>query len=472
MARAPAASIAQRRGVAQSSLNRQLRRWLFKELGLLRPQIVRNAARCHAERYRKHFCSFSHACLLIFHGLSGGKSLRQSFEAFATCRDLATLAGLASSTAPQEECLSVSFSQFADSNTTRPFDFLAGIVPALVAQVRRSGQSATTSLPLDLHLLDSTFLRLSLALAPWLPKTRSHDRKGVRLQVQYLPALDLPEHVLLTDTFTNDCGGLDQAILNDPKRLAALRDQTLVVDLGYYSHRRFAMLLRSGVHLVSRLHPQAKVCLLQELPVQSALPTMTGERITVISDQRVKLGSENNRAGAALSGLRLVTADVAPSAKAAHRGAKTITYRIITDRFDLAASEVILSYLWRWQIELFFRWLKSHLQLPRTLGYSPNAVALTAALALIVHLLVVLAAHALGRTRRSPALLRRIAWALGHLSSADHPPDLDFEQLSLPLECADLDSPTPFYPDNIDRRSPPVPRQIIPVQLTGNSMTR
>lgn len=411
--------------------NRALRRWLAPELVALRPPILASAAACGAERYRKHFDSYAHACLLLFHGLAGSPSLRQSYATFAACPGWLRLSGLAR---PPADRVGVSFSQLADSNTSRPPGFLAALVPWLAARVRRLADGPRV-LPPALQVLDSTFVRLSLRLAPWLGLSARTKRPGVSVQVLYTPALDLPAHILITDAHTPDVKGLDQAILDDPPRLAALRGQTLVLDLGYYSHARFARLRQAGVHFVSRLHPQAALHIEEERPVQAPLPGLPAERITILSDQRVRVGSANNRAGAALCGLRLVTACVAPSPDAARHGAQPVRYRLLTDRWDLSAAEIVQLYLWRWQIELFFRWLKSHLHLPHLLGYSPQAVALSLWLALVVHLLSVLAAHTLGQRRRSPTLLRQCALAVFLL----HPDDLTLlppppVQLPLPLQ--------------------------------------
>ncbi len=419
IARALGPSITQSTPSHQYSPNRQLRRWLAAELQRLRPQIVASAARCQAERYRKHFDSFAHFCLLLFHGFSASQSLRESYADFGPCSGLLALSGLGSDADPDDERLGVSYSQFALSNTTRPAAFLSQLIPSLVARVRQYARSPAISLPPELQVLDSTFLRLSLLLAPWLPNKNQADVPGVRLQVRYTPALDLPEHVLITDTRSNDCQGLDQAILDDPAQLASLRDQTLAIDLGYYSHRRFQRLLTAGVHFVSRLQQQAMVRCEADLPVQQPLPQLDGGRISLLRDQQVTLGSPNNRAGAVLPGLRLVTARVQPLAKAARRGAKPVTYQLLTDRWDLSTAEVVQFYLWRWQIELFFRWLKSHLHLPRVLGYSRNAVELTVWLAIVVHLLTLLAMRSMGLARRVPGLLRKLGRLLSQLVPGD-----------------------------------------------------
>jgi DDE family transposase len=390
--------------------NRALRRWLARELGDLAPVITASARACAAERYRKHFHSLAHATILLFHGLAGSASLRQSYAAFGGCTGLLALSGVGQH---PDGRLGVSYSTLASANSSRPTGFLAGLAPVLARRVRALEQAAPGALPPDLVVLDATFLRLSLCLAPWSAATPHAKKPGVTVQVQYRPAWDLPEHILLTPSTTPDVKGLDQAILDDPVRLATLRGHTLVVDLGYYSHARFARLRRAGVHFVTRLHPQAALRVEAEQPVQPPLPATAPGRITILRDQRVAVGSVTNRAGAHLRGLRLVSAAVAPSPKAARRQAAPVVYRLLTDRRDLSAMEVVHLYLWRWQIELFFRWLKSHLHLPHLLGYSRSAVELSVWLALIVHLLCVLAAHALGRRRRSPTLLRQLPFLLG-----------------------------------------------------------
>jgi hypothetical protein len=415
----------------QPGLNRRLRRWLAAEPGGLRPAIRAGAARGRADYGRRHFDAGAHACLLLFHGLAGLPSLRQSYAAFAGCPGLVALSGLA--TDPASGGLTVSFSQVAASSATRPAAFLADLVPALSRRVRAGGAQPGRAFPPGLLVLDSTFLRLSARLAPWLPAPGGPGgAPGVRVQVGYTPALDLPEHFLLTDTRTNDAQGLDQAILDDPPRLAALRGRTLALDLGYYSHARFARLRAAGVHVVTRRHPQALVRVEAATPARQALPGLPAAPIAVLADQRVTLGSPNNRAGAVLAGWRLVTAIVAPQPAAARRGAAPVTYELLTDRWDLPAEEVVQLYLWRWQIELFFRWLKRHVRLPRLLGYSRNAVEMTLWLALIVHLLTLLAARALGWARRTPTLLVQLAWALGQVEAAAPPPAPPARQLPLP----------------------------------------
>ena len=409
--------------------NRAMRRLLAHEFTRLQPAITRSAAACGAEHYRKHFDSFAHACMLLFHGLSRGQSLRQSYAAFACCPGLVALSGLQSA----HGTVNVSFSQLAASNTSRPAAFLAGVLPAFIARVRQRGV-ATGAMPPDLHILDATFLRVSLQLAGWLPPVSTARKSGVQVQLQYQPAYDLPEQVAVTTIRRNDVQRLDAMLLEQPDQLAALAGQTLLMDLGFYSHRRFADLLAANIHFVTRLHPQASVEVTADRPLQLPLdPTLPPGRITILADQEITLGSAHNRAGAVVDGLRVVTGVVQPNAAAARQQPDPCTYQVLTDRLDLSAEMVVQSYVWRWQIELFFRWLKSHLKLPRLLGYSQNAIELTIILALLVHLFCLLAAEVLAYARRSPVLLAQFPWAFAQLTLADADPALCAQQLPLPL---------------------------------------
>jgi Transposase DDE domain len=429
---------------ASPGVNRRLRRWLAAALPELREVTEASAAACGAEHSRKHFTSYQQVCLLVFHGLSSHPSLRQSYEHLGACRGLVAASDLGRGA--EDDRLGISYAQVAASNGTRPAAVAVGVVTHLLARLRQDGGRALPAgdpLLSSLVIQDSTFLRLSLRLAHWLPPLRQPASSGVRVQVWLHPSRDLPEVVQITSIKLNDCQSWDQTVLGDPARLAALAGQTLVVDLGYYSHERFARLLAAGVHLVTRRHPQATITIEADRPIQPPLPACDGGRITVVADQRITLGSPTNRAGAVLPGLRLVTADVLPRAKTGHRTPTLRRYEILTDRWDLTAAEVVQVYLWRWQIELFLRWLKAHLHLPRLLGYSENAVEWSVWLTILVHLLTLLAARALGLPRRSPLLLARLAAALQHLDLTHGPtPPTIASQLPLPGFPVPLHAPT------------------------------
>ena len=176
--------------------------------------------------------------------------------------------------------------------------------------------------------------------------------------------------------------------------LDALRGWTVVIDLGYYGHRQFARLRDAGVSFLSRLHPQASYRVIDERTVATR-PTPEGD--VVLSDETIVLGSPNNRAGAVVPGLRLI--------RSRNRAGREQAF--VTDRVDLTASELVRLYHFRWQIELFFRFLKHQLSLTTVLGRSRAAVWLTVVVTAIVAVLVALLEAA------RPRAISRIAWRRG-----------------------------------------------------------
>lgn len=350
-----------------------MRRLLVHEFKRLHRDLEQTAAASQADRYRKHFTSLAHAYLLFFHGLSGGQSLRQSYAALSWCPGILAASGLAA--APGR--LAVSFSQVAASNTSRPAAFLVDLIPRMLARLRQRGVS-TRTIPPDLQILDTTFLRVSLTLATWLPASQHPRNRGVRVPCQYHPASDLPTQVLVTTSRRNDVQNLDQLLLAQPEQLQALQGHTLLLDLGFYSHRRLAALLAAGIHVVTRLHPQAHLTVTATRALQPSLAPacQPASRITVRSDQEVTVGSPHNRAGTVLPGLRLVTAEVTPTPAAARLDAAPVTYQLLTDRLDLSAEMVVQCYLWRWQIELFFRWLKCYAHFDHLITHQRQGVLL------------------------------------------------------------------------------------------------
>lgn len=396
--------------------NRRVRRLLARELRRLQAAVRVSAAACDADRYRKHFDAVAHFGLLVFHGLRPASSLRGSYAAIQHCPALLAASGLSRS----DGSPTVSFSQFAASNSTRPAAFLLGILPGLLQRVQHSTVPRVDRPP-DLRVIDSTFLRLSHRLADWLPRPGPRGTTGIWVQLEFSPADRLVHSLILSDTHVNDVQRFDAALLETAADLAERAGTTLVSDLGFYSHARFARLLAGEIHLVTRLHPQAAIADRVAVPVQPPLPGLPAacqSRIQVTAEARATVGSPTNRAGAVLPNMRLVTASVAPTPKAARQGATTVTYQLLTDRWDLPAEAIVQWYLWRWEIESFFRWLKRGLGLIRRLGYSQNAIELSLWVALLAHLLCLLAAAG-GVLGSLATILAQLPWILSQCTVDD-----------------------------------------------------
>ena len=298
----------------------------------------------------------------------------------------------------------VSFSQLARSSTSRA----PGCFEELVMQVLQLVQSQAT--PIDdpewsclnkAKALDSTFVGLSAKLSPW--SVCGGHAPGVRAQFGLDLAARIPEFLRITPTTVLDNKALGLMCEGEADR-SRFEGWTLVIDLGYYGHKMFEQLLEwdMDIHFLSKIHPQAVYQVTGHREVTQKPGWTAGEDDEVLSDEIITLGSPNNRRGAVLPQMRLVTSR---SPRPNSKGQEQIC-RLITDRHDLQAWEVVALYRKRWQIELFFRWLKRQLGILRPLGNSPQAVWLT----VLVGWLVALLWRLIEGWGHKPAGMTRISW--------------------------------------------------------------
>ena len=352
-----------------TTLNRRVRRQMT-------PFIERAGATPGADRYRKSFSATAHLWMLVLHFWWGSGSLRQTYGRLTGCAAWLALWGM--------ETL-ISFSQFARSSSSRP----VACAEALFADAL---QAARTQHPTDpqwrlltrVQAIDSTFLSLSATLSPWSQHKRA--KAGVRLQTSLDLLGRLPSRIRMTTTDINDHEALRQL------DLTGWWGWTLLLDRGYYGHRQFARLIAADVHFVACCSEQAHY---QVVRSQQPPAGLTPDGDVIYADAVVVLGSPNNRRGAVIPNLRLLGVHT--------RSGKRMT--LVTDRHDLTATEVVRLYRKRWQIELFFRWLKRQLGVIRPLGQSKAAVELTLVLAVAVMLLLLVL------DGQRPATMTRVAFA-------------------------------------------------------------
>lgn len=310
------------------------------------------AKKAKADRYRKHFRAVSHVWLLILHLTQGGPSLRQSHAKLGADPRLRRRLGLPNW---------ISLSQLARSSTSRETECFESLLEHLTTLVKRTPALRKDADWLALNkttAIDSTFLRLSAKLSPW--SKQGGYEAGVRVQYSLQLSTHIPQLLHMHTVDKNDHTALWE------QDLAPFIGWTILVDLGYYGHRQFKRLLEGGVHLLTKLHKQAAYQVTDTREVTQKKGWTPSDDL-VVSDQTITLGSPNNRRGAVLRGIRLVTS----------HNAQGEVCHLITDRMDLEGWEVVELYRRRWQIELFFRWLKRQLGAVRPLGRSREAVWLT-----------------------------------------------------------------------------------------------
>lgn len=297
----------------------------------------------------------------------------------------------------------VSRSALSDANAKRSYKVFAGLLAELMA---RCEGAQRRELAEAVYLMDSTVLRLSSLSADW---ARFSGRLcGAKLHVVYNPNSEGPAFAEVTPQSINDITVAKTA----PIRAGA----TYVFDLGYYDYGWWAALDAAGCRLVTRLKSNTKLAVVHEAtPPQGS--GILSDRIGHLPQRLAR--SRKNPFQDPVREIRL-------------RAESGTILRIVTNDLDAPATEVADLYKRRWQVELFFRWIKHTLKIRHFFGTSENAVRIQIAVALIVHLLL-RSAHALQTSVKSLLTFTRlIAQNLMHRRRIDRlldpPPPLLQEQ--------------------------------------------
>lgn len=304
----------------------------------------------------------------------------------------------------------VSRSTLSDANNLRCADVFTGLFARLVAQAL---PGLRKKLREPLHLIDSTSFRLSALSADWA--RFSTKACGVKLHVVYDPDADCPLYAALSGPKVND--------ITAAKDMPVDPMATYVFDLGYYDYGWWAKLDAAGCRIVTRLKANTKLSNIVENAVC--------EGSSILSD---RMGLLPHRLAAS---RKNPFADPVREIRVRIESGKVL--RILSNDLDAPAEEIAALYKRRWQIELFFRWVKQTLKIRHFLGKSENAVRIQLAVALIAFLLLRLA-HETQNAVQSPLAFARLVRAnlmhrrpIDRLTEPAPSPLLSTAQLSLAL---------------------------------------
>ena len=253
-------------------------------------------------------------------------------------------------------------SNLADANEAHDWRIFADFAQVLIHTARPMYSSESLGFDLDntVYALDSTTIDLCLSVFPW---ARFRSRKGA---IKMHTLLDLrgpiPTFIEVSDGKLADVKILD-SIVPEP-------DSFYVMDRAYVDFQRLHVFHRRGAFFVTR----TKKGILLRRRYSHAIDASTGVR----SDQTVMLGSVSARNNYPDPLRRIHYYDAE----------QTRHLRFLTNNFDLTASTICLLYKSRWQVELFFKWIKQHLRIKAFYGYSENAVKTQVWIAVAIYVLV------------------------------------------------------------------------------------
>lgn len=303
-----------------------------------------------ADRYTKKL-TVSAAILLLVEGeIQQRKTLEDIQLHLRTDENLQKLTGLSS----------IHPSSLNRKLEKLPLDYLQSLFHQLASrlQQRKHGAKGVRHLG-KLAPVDSSTFILPFVFGDW---AFYQDRtKGVKMHTRLL-GLDegtpFPDQIVFSTVGVSDQMAVE--------RLVTRKDVTYIFDRGYVNYRRFAAWVEADVPFVARLKTTNTYTVVLDRPVKAGTPIIRDADITVLDK---KTGTQ--------ASLRLVE----------FQDEKGRPYKVVTNRYDLSAVDVSEVYRYRWQIELFFKWIKQHLTTITFHNYHPNAVWAQLYLGVISYLL-------------------------------------------------------------------------------------
>jgi transposase len=253
-------------------------------------------------------------------------------------------------------------STLADANESRDWRIYADFAQVLIRQARKLYADEKMAVDLDatVYALDSTTIDLCLALFPWAPFRST--KAAVKLHTLIDLRGNIPSFIEITDGKVHDVNVLDLLI---PEAGAYY-----VMDRGYVDFERLYALHQAGAFFVTR----AK----RNLDARRVYSAPTDRSTGILCDQTIALNGFYSQRDypAHLRRIRFKDPETA----------KTLVF--LTNQTTLSALTIGALYKSRWQVELFFKWIKQHLRIKRFYGNSANAVKTQVWIAVSVYVLV------------------------------------------------------------------------------------
>ena len=239
-------------------------------------------------------------------------------------------------------------STLADANEGRDWRIWADLAAVLIRRARKlyCNDSFGVDLANTVYALDATTIDLCLSLFPWAPFRST--KAAIKLHTLLDLRGSIPAFIHISDGKTHEVSVLDM--------LSVEAGAFYLMDRGYLDFSRLYALHQAGAFFVTRAKRGMNARRVYSMPT---------DRVTgMICDQRIALNGYYS-AKAYPEQLRRIRFKDPESGK---------TLVFLTNNTALPAATIAALYKSRWQVELFFKWIKQHLRIKRFIGNSENAV--------------------------------------------------------------------------------------------------
>ena len=256
----------------------------------------------------------------------------------------------------------VSRNTLANANKMRDWRIYADFAQVLITEARAlyAGDSFAVELDSAVYALDASTIDLCMALFPWAKFRQT--KSAIKLHTLLDLHGNIPALIIITDGKVHDVNILDQLVVEP--------GATYIMDRGYLDFSRLHAMHRSLSFFITRAKKNTSYRRLYSLPVDKSTGIQCDQVIMLKGQYASKDYPDKLRR------IRYLDTD------------KNARLVFITNNFDLPSPTVAELYRCRWQVELFFKWIKQHLRIKKFYGTSENAVKTQIWIAISVYVLI------------------------------------------------------------------------------------
>lgn len=306
--------------------------------------------------------------LLLFGLISGERVGLRSLEDFYNSRKFKVLFKLPGSTK------SAKYNSLSARLATMNVDFFEKAYQSIYEQCSQLYDQSDLSLNYKITRVDSTMVAQTASeLENGINVGRKKDgKKQVKYTIALTDMFPSSVEVFTQQNYISENLTIPQAIL---KVIDKNKDNVFVFDRGVSSRSAFSDLDSNGYSFVTRLRTDARYLVLEETDITNGQMV---NNLTIIKDQRVNLYQ---------TGAHIVEH---PFRLIQTVNQKGISYWFLSNRFDLTSEEIILIYKRRWDIEVFFRFIKQELNFSHFISVNENGIRIILYMTLILAMLILI----------------------------------------------------------------------------------
>jgi putative transposase len=255
----------------------------------------------------------------------------------------------------------LSCSNLSRINESKPYTLYEALFGKLLSRCQATAPRHGFRCQNKLYSSDASTIDLCLSVFPWADFRTT--KGAIKLHVGIDHGGYLPEFVAITDGKTTD--------IESGRMLEFPKGSIVACDRGYNDYGWYNQLTQKGVFFVTRLKKNAQY--------RSVARRRVSRKQGLSSDQTIEFTGIQTRNKCPIRLRRIGYRDPETGKH----------YVFLTNHFDLSAKTIADIYKQRWQIEMFFKWIKQNLKIKTFIGTSKNAVLTQIWISLCVYLLLV-----------------------------------------------------------------------------------